>query len=145
MAGKTNARWIRVSMEDTGGVARDVSASVSSISGVGLVHDQADVTGYSDGWHNVTLGHPTGVVTLSGPVDNTAAVGSHIVFSALNGYQANARELIVDIGIKAAPTNPDPRWTGDYYCSQYTINDDATYDAELVPAGATVGAWTTIP
>ncbi len=145
MAGKTNARWITVSVEDNTPTARDITASVASISGFGLTYETQDVTGYSDGWTNVTLGHPSGTVTVSGPVDNTADIGSHIVFSAIAGNQSTTHELVVDVGIMEAPGNPDPRWTADYYCSEYTVNDDATYNATLEPAGGTVGAWSTIP
>ena len=143
--GKTNARWIKISLEDNTPTARVITPYVSSIDGFGLTYETQDVTGYSDGWTNVTLGHPSGDVTISGPVDNTAAVGSHIVFSAIAGDQTTVHSLIVDIGIKAAAGNGDPRWTANYYCSQYTVNADATYSATLVPAGSSVGAWSTVP
>ena len=140
--GKTNARWIVITLDDNVPTARIMSASIQSISGMGLTHDTADVTGYSDGWHNITLGHPSSPISVSGPVDNTADIGSHTVFSAIVGDQSTTHTLWVEIGIKAAPENGDPRWAGEYYCTQYTVNDDATYDAVLEPAAGTVGAWT---
>ncbi len=70
--GKTNARWIRVFVDDSGTSARDISAGVSSVGTIGLTYDEADVTAYADGVHNVTLGHPSAPITMTGPVTNTA-------------------------------------------------------------------------
>ncbi|MFQ5433845.1 MAG: hypothetical protein ACE5FD_03125 [Anaerolineae bacterium] len=144
MAGKTNARWIRVSVDDSGGTPRDISSDVTNIDGSGLTYDETDVTGYSDGWHNVTLGHPDATVTITGPFNNTASTGSHTVFSGIVGLQSATITLTVQVGIKAAPTTGDPKWEGEYYCTSYLVNGDATYTAVLRPAGSTVAAWGTV-
>lgn len=144
--GKTNAKHIRVSIEDNTPTVRDISASVSSITGVGLTYQEQDVHGYSDGIINFTLGHPSSEIEISGPIDNTADIGAHIVFAAIEGDQTTPHELVVDFGIRAAPATGDPEFKGDYYCSSYIINGDGTYTARLVPAGITVlPQWTTKP
>lgn len=144
--GKTNARYIRVSFDDTGGTARDISASVSNISGVGLENQTDDVTAYSDGVRNFTLGHPTSEIDITGPLNNTASTGGHTVFSAINNapYSQDSYTLTVQIGIRAVPTNGDPEWEGEYLLSSYMVNGDGTYTAHVVPATATAPAWGTV-
>ena len=148
--GKTNSKHIRVFVDDTGGTVRHVSAAVTNVTGVGLTHQETDVTGYSDGIINFTLGHPSSEIEITGPLDNTAAAaspthsGPHIVFSALNGNQAATSTLTIQIGIRAAPVSGDPEFEGEYYCSSYVVNGDGTYTARMVPASGTAPAWGTV-
>jgi len=142
--GKTNARWIRVSVDDSGDTARDISASVSNVSEVGLSYEETDVTGYSDGVINFTLGHPSSEIEITGPMSNTADVGSHVVFSGIVGDESATRTVTIQIGIRAAPTSGDPEFEGEYYCSRYTVSGDGTYTARMVPGGSTAPAWGTV-
>jgi len=144
--GKTNAKHIRVTLDSAAvtPVARDISASVSNISGVGLVYNEQDVTGYSDGVINFTLGHPSSEIEISGPMSNLADTGAHTVLSARAGYQVNTATLTIQIGIRAAPTTGDPEFEGEYYVSSYVVNGDGTYTSRLVPASGTVPAWGTM-
>ena len=142
--GKTNAKHLRVTVDDNTPTAQDVSASVSSISGVGLTYEEQDVRGYSDGIINFTLGHPRSEIEITGPVSNLATTGSHTVFSAIAGDQTTLHTLTVQMGIRAAPTTGDPEFEGEYYCSSYVMNGDGTYSARMVPAGATAPAWGTV-
>jgi hypothetical protein len=139
--GKTNAKHIRVLVDDNTPTAQDVSASVSNISGVGLTYAEQDVTAYSDGVVNFTLGHPSSEIEISGPISNTASSGSHTVFSAIAGDQTTTHTVTVRIGIRAVPTTGDPEFEGEYYCSSYVVNGDGTYTARMVPASATAPAW----
>lgn len=144
--GKTNARYIVVYLDDTGGTARDLSASVSNISSVGLTYDEADVTAYSDGVRNFTLGHPSAEIDMSGPFNNTATTGAHTVLSAISNapYSQATYTLTVQVGIRAAPTTGDPEFEGEYLMSQYVVNGDGTWSARLVPGSATAPAWGTV-
>lgn len=142
--GKTNAKHIRVSVDDMVPTARDISAAVSDISGVGLTYEEQDVRGYSDGIVNFTLGHPSSEIEISGPVSNLADVGAHVVFAAIEGDQTITHTLTVQIGIKAAPVMGDPEFEGEYYCSSYVINGDGTYTARMVPGSGTAPAWGTV-
>lgn len=137
--GKTNAKHIRVFMDDSAGAARDISADVSNISGVGLDYAEQDVTGYSDGIINFTLGHPSSEIEITGPISTTALTGAHVVFSGIVGLQqATAFTLTVEFGIRAAPVGGCPNFAGEYWCSQYKLNGDGTYSARLVPAFGTM-------
>ena len=142
--GKTNAKHILVLVDDNNPTARNITPAVSSISGVGLTFAEQDVTGYSDGIINFTLGHPSSEIEISGPFSNTANTGAHTVFSAIVGDQTVTHTLTIQIGIRAAPTSGDPEFEGEYYCSSYMVNGDGTYTARLVPATGTVPAWGTV-
>ena len=139
--GKTSARYIRVSFN-----SQDISASVSDISGVGLDYEQQDVTAYSDGVKNFTLGHPSAEIDISGPLNNTASTGGHTVFEAIADapYSQDSYTLTVQFGIRAAPTAGDPEFEGEYLLQSYIVNGDATYTAHVVPATATAPAWGTV-
>lgn len=144
MAGKTNSKHIRVSVDDSGGTARDISASVSSVSGVGLTYAETDVTAYSDGVINFTLGHPSSEIEISGPINNTASTGAHIVFAGIAGVETSTKTVTIQIGIKAAPTGGDPEFEGEYICSSYIVNSDGTYTARMIPGSSTAPAWGTV-
>lgn len=142
--GKTNSKHIRVYVDDSGASARDISASVSSVSGTGLTYNETDVTAYSDGVINFTLGHPTSEIEITGPLNNTATTGAHIVFTGIAGVETSTFTVTVQIGIKAAPTTGDPEFEGEYICSSYMVNGDGTYTARMVPGSATAPAWGTV-
>jgi hypothetical protein len=142
--GKTNARWITVDFDDNTPTVRDISTDVLSITGVGLDHETSDVTGYSDGVKNFTLGHPSSEIDLTMVFNNTASTGSHTVFSAVVGDQTTTHTLTVDVGILATPAGGDPQFEGEYYCTSYIFNGDGTTTAHLVPAGSTAPAWGTV-
>jgi len=139
--GKSNARWIRVYVDNSADAAQDISADVSNVSGAGLDYETSDVTGYSDGVKNFTIGHPSSEIEITGPFDNTATTGAHTVFTGIAGSMAATRTLTVQIGIRAAPTTGDPEFEGEYYCSKYVVGGDGTYSAMLVPASGTAPAW----
>ena len=142
--GKTNAKHIRVIVDNSTAATKDISAFVSNVSGVGLSYAEQDVTAYSDGVINFTLGHPSSEIEITGPFSNTAATGSHTVLNGIVGQQSATITLTVQIGIKAAPTTGNPEFEGEYYCSSYVVNGDGTYTARFVPASATAPAWGTV-
>ena len=139
--GKTNAKFIRVWCDDETGTLRDISSDVTNVD-IPIAHDSADVSGYSDGVTNVTVGRPGNNVTMSGVFNNTA-LKSHVVLKAIVGFVTTVTELKIQIGILAAPSGTDPEWTGDYYCVEYTVHGDLTWDASFMPAGSALGAWGT--
>ncbi len=142
--GKTNAKHIRVIVDNSTAATKDISAFVSSVSGVGLTYAEQDVTAYSDGIINFTLGHPSSELEITGPFSNLAATGSHTVLNAIAGQQSATITVTVNIGIRADPTGGDPQFEGEYYCSSYMVNGDGTYTARFVPASATAPAWGTV-
>lgn len=140
-AGKTHVKHIKILVDDSGATARDITAAVSNVSGVGLKYDETDVTGYSDGVVNFQLGHPSSEIEISGPIDNTAASGAHTVLSGIVGQVSATVTVEVQFGIRGAPTSGDPNFSGEYFCSSYVISGDATYTARFVPGSATAPAF----
>ena len=147
--GKSNARWIRVWVDDqAGGTARDLSTSVTDVT-IPINYSTADVTGYSDGVINVSIGQPSMNVTMSGVLDNTATTGSHIVLSGIVGKADNDADnapytITVQVGIRKAPESTDPEFEGEFYCSEYNLNGDLTWNASFHPASSTAPAWGTM-
>ena len=149
MAGKTSRRYILFLIDDGGTEDVDISENVSDVGTVGLTHSTQDVTGYSDGWINVTLGRPSAPITVTGPYSNAITTTmNHVMVDPTDGIlgdQSRTYTLTVQVGIKRTPANPDPLFSGEYYASSYIINGaDMTYTAEFVPATATAPAWGTV-
>jgi len=145
--GKTTGRYVKILLDDSGGTPRDISASVSTIGGVGLNNEQVDVTTLSDSVMQYLSGRGDSTIELGGPFNNTATTGAHGVLSGLNGTNT-AATLTIQIGIRAAPTTGDPEWEGEYVVLAYPVNvglNEVTWSATLKPAfGAATPAWGTV-
>ena len=145
--GKTTGRYVKILLDDSGGTARDITASVSTIGGIGLSNEQVDVTTLSDSVMQYLSGRGDSTIELGGPFNNTATTGAHGVLSGLNGTNT-AATLTIQIGIRAAPTTGDPEWEGEYVVLTYPVNvglNEVTWSATLKPAfGASASAWGTV-
>ncbi len=146
--GKTNAKWIRVILEDSSGGDQDISAAVTNVN-IPIIYAEQDVTGFSDGVTNVSIGHPGMNVTMDGVFSNTASTGAHIVLSGIVGKSDNDSDnspytLTVRVGIRKAPESGDPEFEGVFYCLSYNVNGDLTWNATLQPGSGTAPAWTTM-
>jgi len=145
--GKTTGRYVKILLDDSGGTPRDITASVSTIGGIGLSNEQVDVTTLSDSVMQYLSGRGDSTIELGGPFNNTATTGAHGVLSGLNGTNT-AATLTIQIGIRAAPTTGDPEWEGEYVVLAYPVNvglNEVTWSATLKPAfGAATPAWGTV-
>ncbi len=145
--GKTTGRYVKILLDDSGGTPRDITASVSTIGGIGLSNEQVDVTTLSDSVMQYLSGRGDSTIELGGPFNNTATTGAHGVLSGLNGTNT-AATLTIQIGIRAAPTTGDPEWEGEYVVLTYPVNvglNEVTWSATLKPAfGAANPAWGTV-
>ena len=142
MAGKTNAKFIRVFVTDEVPTLRNISPDVSNVD-IPINYSTSDVTGYSDGVINVTKGHPSMNITMSGPFSDTADTGAHDVLSVISIQDTPAVAIKIQIGIMAAPSGTDPQFTGNFHCVSYEVHGDATWDAEFMPGSGTAPAWGT--
>ena len=145
--GKTHSRYIKILLGDSGGTARDITSSISSIGDIGLTYDQADVTAINDAVMQYLAGRGDADIQFGGPFNNTATTGAHAVFTGLTGTNT-AATLTVQIGIRAAPTTGDPEFEGEFVVTKYTIGGDmsnVTWSASLKPAfGTSAPAWGTV-
>lgn len=144
--GKTVSIYTRFFLDDADGTPRNLSASVATIGGIGVTNEQVDVTGLSNLLRQFLSGHGDMTLEISGPVDNTADVGSHTVLAPAASDNI-ARTMTVQIGIRAEPASGDPEFEGEVVVTRYIvdINNGATYNATLKPAyGAASPAWGTV-
>lgn len=139
--GKTNASHISILIDDYADVQRDISLGVTDVN-IPRTWDESDVTGYSDGVINITVGQPNTPLTIQGVYDSTLLIGTHTVLSRVAGDIYTARTVIARVGIRAAWGAGDPYYTGVYFCSSLVYSSDMTFTAEFVPATTTAPGWT---
>jgi len=149
---------MRFGVDDSGGTPREIP--VDSISPVGFVYEENDVTAFQDAVKTYLAGHPDAVIEITGPFDNSAEVGlaasgaaptlsgSHTVLSAICGV-GTPLGLWVAWGIRGywETGNPafgvvTPSATSGYLCTRYTVEGEK-YSARFVPYPGTVPAFGT--
>ena len=145
--GKTQSQYIVITMQDNGGVARDITCSVDTIGGIGITNDEIDVSTFCDTVHQYLAGLGDANLTLGGPFNNTAQTGAHVVFTGLADNKET--EVVIKIGIRGAPTTGDPKWTGTFTKTSYIVNADLNgavrWTGSLRPAfGQAAPVWGTI-
>ena len=144
--GRTQGKFIKVQIDDSGGVMRDIP--VSTISGIGITGDDIDVTALQDALKGSFTGQGTVNIPITGPFDSTAAQsasgtgaapalsGSHTVLSAVNngttplafgvyiGIRHNWEDGEPVFGITGATAN-------GVLVKDYTVGDDGMYSATI--------------
>ena len=140
--GKTNAQHIRVWVEDEVPTLRDISASCSDVN-MPITVANEDVTGYSDGVINFTVGQPDQPITMSGDFSNTASTGAHDVLSAIVGQATPSVAVKVQIGILAAPSGTDPEYLGEFHCTEYSVDGSLKWTATFLVSGSSAPVWGT--
>ena len=146
--GKTNAKWIRIFVEDSSGSDQDISAAVTNVN-IPINYDSQDVTGFSDGVTHVTIGQPAMNVTMDGVFSNTASTGAHVVLSDIVGKTDDDSEnspytVTVQVGIRKAPESGDPEFEGVFLCTEYNLSGDLTWNASFHPGTGTAPLWGTM-
>lgn len=142
---KSNARWIRAKVDNASSSLTALN-SVRRVQTFGLKHKTSDVTAYSDGVVNVTLGHPEAPIQMTGDFDTT----DHDLLIAIAGKEVDSGSawtctVQIEIGELAAPTTSDRKFSGEYKCVSYEVNgNDLTWSALFLPGSSTVPAWGTL-
>ena len=158
--GRTVSRWTRFAVDDSGGTPREVP--VDSISPVGFVYDEADLTAYQDAVKGYLAEHPDAPIDITGPVSNLAA-GALAASGAAPVLSGSTTVLIpisaptfttplglwIGFGIRGYWTTGDPAFgvvapsaTSGYVCTGFTI-DGNKYSASFKPFAGTTPAWGT--
>jgi hypothetical protein len=155
--GRTVSKFFKFQIEDSGGVMRDIP--VLTIGGVGVSYDEVDVSALQDAFKKFFSGQGTVSLTLTGPLDNTAAQaasgtgaapalsGSHTVLQPLNGA-LTPRSFGAYFGIQAYWSTGDPVFGGidSIIVTDYQVTDNGqSYSAKIAVAGNAVNlpAWGT--
>ena len=138
--GKTHASHITIDIDDYADVIRDISPSITDVE-IPITQDSTDVTGYSDGVINVTMGQPNQPLTISGHFDTTALLGAHTVLSRLVGNISDSVTITVNIGIRAVPAGGDPEYEGLFYCTSLVYDNSLKFVSTFEPATSTAPTW----
>jgi len=153
--GRTVGKYFKFQIKDAGGSMRDIP--VSTCGGVGVTYEEIDVSALQDVLKGGLAGQGSVGITITGPLDTTAAVtasasteapalsGSHTVLPGINGNNVG-RSAGFYIGIHGywtATTDPVFGGVGSFIVSDYTVDMAAgTYSANIMyKARATVPAW----
>lgn len=140
--GRTNAKWIGVFLDNAAGTLTDLSAYCKDVGTFGLAKDEQDVTAYSDGVKNVTIGRPDAPITLKFQWDTV--VYTHLI--ALGSV--TPRTLDIRVGIEHAWEAGEPCFGITSSATVgYVLKDLTATDSEITATfrvkGATAPDWAT--
>ena len=146
--GRTVSKWVAFLVDDSAGALRSIA--VDSINGVGLTYDEVELTAFFDAVKGVLPNHPDVTIAITGPFDNTASTGSHIVLSGIAGG-VTPLSLDIQIGMRHAWESGEPQFgltssaTVGFLCTDYTVDPGTgKYAAKFrVYPGSTAPAWGT--
>jgi len=141
--GRTTFKNLDLRISDAGnGTIRSIP--INSLSVVGVVYDEVDLTAWQDAVKGALPGMPDSPVDFGGPFDTSAAAaagtlsGSHTILSAVNGAQT---PLMLDIqfGVRHAWEEGEPQFgitasaTSGYIVTKYTVDPSTMmYSARAV-------------
>ena len=146
MAGKNKVeRGLRVSFDDSGAVARDLTGDLvpGSFSGGGVNFEEIDMTGVSNTSRQYLTGYSDGTCAGRFHMNDTASTGAFTVFSGMEGEIGTLTLQWGENG--AAPSAGDPQWEGEYTLMSMNLVPDGgkfVMDVNFKPAaGVTDPAW----
>lgn len=130
MAGRTHSKYTRVYADGF-----DLSGFTREIGPLGVVHTEEEGVTFTDGVVGAHNGQGDAQIgTLNGNFDDTATSGLHAV---MNGA-GQKRDMMIPIGILAAPAEGDPVYCGTHEQLTYTGQPTA---GSLVAASIVFGNW----
>ena len=143
MAGKTHSKWVTVSYN-----SQLITCSIDNLSGIGVNWDTVEVTTLCNSIKERLIGHGDVSIAASGPFNDTATTGAHIVVEPLNGSQTGAT-LIISIGSGAAPTTNDAKFTVtnmgvDNYMVAASTGGAVTASWNWTPRPGATAEWGTV-
>jgi len=158
--GRTVSKWTRFAVDDSAGTPREIP--VNTISPVGFVYDESDLTAYQDQVKGYLAAHPDAAIDVTGPFSNLAAgalaasgaapvlSGSHTVLQPISAPTfTTPLGLWVGFGIRGYWTTGDPAFgvvapsaTDGYVCTKYQVEGEM-YSARFVPFPGAAPAWGT--
>lgn len=151
MAGKAHIeKSFRMLVDDSAGTPRDLSADIvpGSVQGGGIVYDQLDASGISEGVRSYLAGMGDAPISCRFYMNNTPTTGAFTVINAINGDN-DGGTLTMQWGEKGnAPTAGDPEFEGEYVAFMQAVdfqNQIAGFNCEFKKVqGAADPAWGTV-
>ena len=115
--GRTKQKYWRIYVD-----GYDLSGYSRSIGPLEIAYDEADLTAYmSDTVKGYLPNHPqANCGTLNAVFDDTATTGLH----ALMATAGTERNVLIPIGIRAAPVDGDPCFGGQFLDTAYQVAED---------------------
>jgi hypothetical protein len=141
-SGRTNSKYISFYLDNSSGTLTDLTPYTKNIGTVGLTFEEQDVTAYSDGVRNVTIGRADAPLSITFQMDTV--VYAHLI--ALN--RNTPLSLDIRIGIRHAWESGEPVFgisssaTSGYLLKDLTMNDTDIM-ASFVVFGSTAPDWAT--
>ena len=151
-AGKNKIeRGFRAWVDNASGSALDLSGDLvpGSVSGGGLVFDEAEMTGVSNTVKNYLAAHPDAPIEAQFHLNDTTTSGAHTVLNDLGGVGGTVTlQWGSDGGAGGAPASGDPEWEGEYVLLQNLVTVDGgkfLINTRFMPEGGqSAPAWTTV-
>jgi len=143
-------RAFRIWWDDGGvgaGTPRDLTGDLvpGSVSGGGLVFDEADLTGVSETVYNFLADRAQSEIAAQFYMNDTASTGA---LTVLTGSDGGYGTLTLQWGsLGAAPQSGAPEWEGEYVLLQADIvlkGNVPAIQARWKPKGSTAPAWGTM-
>jgi hypothetical protein len=129
MNGRTLKRWARMYVD-----GYDMSGYTREIGPLAWTYDEVEQVALMDAVRGALPDHPEiSIGTLNGIFDNTAISGIHAVL----GSAGVSRDVLVALGIQAAPAEGDPVFIGAYNQLAYQVAPSGGDVALTVPFGKT--------
>lgn len=159
--GRTVDKWTRFALDDSSGTPQEIP--IATLSPVGLVYDEADLTAFQDAVKGYLAEHPDAPLDITGPWGNLAAAGlaasaaaptlsgAHTILNPISAPTfTTPLGLAVMFGIRGYWASGDPVFgvvapdaTSGYVCTKYQVEGGGMYSARFVPFAGTVPAWGT--
>lgn len=133
-AGKTNAKFIEFWLDNSAGTLTNLTPYTKNVNTFGLTSEEQDVTAYSDGVKNVTIGRPDAPLTINFQIDTV--LFAHLI--ALN--HVTPLSLDIRVGIRQAWVAGEPTFgITSSATSGYLFKDFTMTDTEIVATFAVFG------
>lgn len=138
--GRTNAKYIGFFLDNAAGTLTDLTAYTKSIGTVGLTFEEQDVTAYSDGVKNVTIGRADAPLSITFQWDTV--VFAHLI--ALS--RTTPLSLDIRFGIRHDWEAGEPTFgISSSATSGYLLKDLTATDTEITASfvvfGPTAPGW----
>lgn len=138
-------RFTVIELDNSGGTPVDISANITATDGIPLTYDEIEVGGFGSAAKSYISGRADVPVTLEGSMDATL----HALFATWVGVDTSTRTLTFKYGNNATPTTGDPKISGEYVCTEYSVKSELDgmqmFTAKLaLGSGQAIPAWSTI-
>lgn len=133
--GRTNAKYIQFYLDNSSGTLTDLTAYTKSVGTFGLTYEEQDVTSYSDGVKNVTIGRADAPITVV--FQNDTVVFAHLI--ALS--RTVPLTLDIRVGIRHAWEAGEPVFgITSSATSGYLLKDMTMTDTEITATFSVFGS-----